>query len=303
MKRNPKRKRNGMNHRWLVSYFCVFAVLLAFVFSALFVFVVNYHYEYAYSQIDTRASNLVNNYFNPYLDGTEEGFHTGAFRFVEDFSDKSMMEVWVLDQSGKPIVSSSGFSVNPDAEMPDYALALQSTAEKGKWVGRNENGEKIMAVTTLLPARAGAVRLISSMQNIDRQLFGFALVIFGFGVLLRLGVWLLIYPFIRAIARSLGRINQTARSLGKGDWSARVDLEGMHDEVSDLGRSFNNMAVELSKAESLKNDFISTISHELRTPLTAIKGWGETIIQLGDTDGLKRHEYHCQRVSAPFRYG
>lgn len=26
------------------------------------------------------------------------------------------------------------------------------------------------------------------------------------------------------------------------------------------------------------------ISHELRTPLTAIKGWGETLLQVGDTD-------------------
>lgn len=37
------------------------------------------------------------------------------------------------------------------------------------------------------------------------------------------------------------------------------------------------MAGELSKAEQLKNDFISSVSHELRTPLTAIKGWAETL--------------------------
>ena len=36
------------------------------------------------------------------------------------------------------------------------------------------------------------------------------------------------------------------------------------------------MASELSNAEEMKNDFISSVSHELRTPLTAIKGWGET---------------------------
>ena len=34
----------------------------------------------------------------------------------------------------------------------------------------------------------------------------------------------------------------------------------------------------------MKNDFVSTISHELRTPLTSIKGWGETLMQVGDTD-------------------
>ncbi|MDD7338161.1 MAG: HAMP domain-containing sensor histidine kinase, partial [Ruminococcus sp.] len=43
-------------------------------------------------------------------------------------------------------------------------------------------------------------------------------------------------------------------------------------------------AAEISTADRLKNDFISTVSHELRTPLTAIKGWGETILQVSDTD-------------------
>ena len=37
------------------------------------------------------------------------------------------------------------------------------------------------------------------------------------------------------------------------------------------------MADELSNADSMKNEFMSSVSHELRTPLTAIKGWAETI--------------------------
>ena len=57
-----------------------------------------------------------------------------------------------------------------------------------------------------------------------------------------------------------------------------------NDEISELGETINYMASELSEADRVKNDFISTISHELRTPLTAIKGWGETLLQVGDTD-------------------
>ncbi|MBP9988479.1 MAG: HAMP domain-containing histidine kinase, partial [Ruminococcus sp.] len=46
----------------------------------------------------------------------------------------------------------------------------------------------------------------------------------------------------------------------------------------------NSMAVKIKSSDKIRNDFISTVSHELRTPLTAIKGWGETLLQIGDTD-------------------
>ena len=48
------------------------------------------------------------------------------------------------------------------------------------------------------------------------------------------------------------------------------------------------MADELSKTESVKNEFISSVSHELRTPLTAIKGWGETLNGIEDSETIKK---------------
>lgn len=74
------------------------------------------------------------------------------------------------------------------------------------------------------------------------------------------------------------------KNLLHGDFSSRIDSHHYNDEISELGETINYMASELSEADRVKNDFISTISHELRTPLTAIKGWGETLLQVGDTD-------------------
>ena len=48
------------------------------------------------------------------------------------------------------------------------------------------------------------------------------------------------------------------------------------------------MAEELSNAEQVKNDFISSVSHELRTPLTAIRGWGETLLDDDLDPGTRR---------------
>ena len=62
------------------------------------------------------------------------------------------------------------------------------------------------------------------------------------------------------------------------------------DEIGQLCASINNMAEELSNAEQVKNDFISSVSHELRTPLTAIRGWGETLLSDDDLDPETRRK-------------
>ena len=90
--------------------------------------------------------------------------------------------------------------------------------------------------------------------------------------------------FIRSIVNPVKSVGETAKRIADGDLAARIDHYPYNDEIGELCNTINDMAAKLSTADRMKNDFISTISHELRTPLTAIKGWGETLLQIGDTD-------------------
>ena len=65
---------------------------------------------------------------------------------------------------------------------------------------------------------------------------------------------------------------------------ARIESRQYDDEIGELCETINYMASEISATDKMRNDFISTVSHEMRTPLTAIKGWGETLLQVGETD-------------------
>ena len=69
-----------------------------------------------------------------------------------------------------------------------------------------------------------------------------------------------------------------ARRIALGDYDSRIE-KTYNDEIGELCDTINYMAEEISAAEQMKNDFISSVSHELRTPLTAIKGWSETLQQ------------------------
>ena len=282
------RKLSGVTKRWLYSAFSVIAgIILAVAVTAVFL-VKGYYYNYVEMTLDSHASDLVNNYFSNYIGTGDDIFVSGAINFVENFSDKDMMDVWVIDNTGRPVVSSSGFEIQDNMTMPDYDIALTSENNKGIWTGKLSNGEKVMAVTAVFPDSdgkySGAIRYICSLEEVDNTLTTITVFI----ALLAVGVMLLVLAtgsfFIRSIVRPVLHINDTAKEIAKGNLAARVDSNGMHDEIDELGSTFNDMASALGQAEELKNDFISTISHELRTPLTAIKGWGETLIQLDNSD-------------------
>lgn len=277
----------ALTKRWLFrSAVLTVAILLVICFVCGF-FVRNYYYDTVYNKLRSYSSGIVTNYFNSYT--TDAEFAAGAVDFVSEFSEKSSAEVWVIDKSGKVIVSSSGFGISYP-EMPDYYEALDSKDESlfTSWEGKIESGEKIMAVTTLIKddnsAVHGAVRYITSLDAVDSQLITVYCMIGFVFLIIALIVLISGFIFVSSIVKPIKEINETTKLIAGGNMDARIDHYLYKDEIGELCDSINNMAAEISTADRLKNDFISTVSHELRTPLTAIKGWGETILQVSDTD-------------------
>lgn len=85
------------------------------------------------------------------------------------------------------------------------------------------------------------------------------------------------------VRRRLTHLQDAARRLGAGDFSARAPEDG-GDEVTELSRAFNGMADELSKREvaleeanRARRQLLADVSHELMTPLTAVIGHLETL--------------------------
>lgn len=271
--------KNSIVKRWvltvLLSIILVIAVLAVFLCV---VFRSNY-YNAARLTLESRSSDVVLSYFNQNALSSEEQFIKTARAFVETFSDKNVMEVWVIDSSGEVIVSSTGFSVRNE-KFPDYNIA-KADGKVGEWIGKNTNGEKIMAQSYMLPSNeiitSAAVRYIVSLQDIDCQLTLIYVIVALIAVFFIILVITSGAFFIRSIINPVKKINETADRIANGDFDVSIEKYKYNDEIGQLCETINHMAHELSESEQLKNEFISTVSHELRTPLTAIKGWGETI--------------------------
>ena len=76
------------------------------------------------------------------------------------------------------------------------------------------------------------------------------------------------------IVRPVHALAGAARQISRGDYDARVSVTG-EDELTVLGRAFNEMAGSLGSAEERRRQLLSDVAHELRTPLATIDAYLE----------------------------
>ena len=265
-----KKRMKKITKRWLINSFGVVLVIVAVMVVATSVSVHSYYYngarQFLLSRSDAVATLLEN-----YSRDSSVDFSVQLRRLVEDYEYKDKAELMAISGDKKVLITSSGFEPEEDQEMPDYDQAYSSQTGVGEFVGYVGN-EKVMAVTVMsriISDDLSAMRYVVSLTRIDQQIV--TTILFSS-----------LY-FINSIIIPIGEVGQTAKQIAQGDLGVRILVE-KDDEIGELCASINNMAEELSNAEKVKNDFISSVSHELRTPLTAIRGWGETLLDSGEPD-------------------
>jgi len=238
----------------------------------------SYYYQGVRQELDSKA-NLVLNLVSRLSDGASVDLNAEIRGIVESFSDREKMEIMALDYSGQPVLTSSGFGSLGTVETPDYEEAIYSGSGKGFYTGNAENGEKIMAVTVLLPTidnEINALRFVVSLRRVDGQLMIMIVLFTALCLVILFFVVLSGLYFIKSIVVPIRDVSAVSKKITSGDLSVRLNKKS-DDELGELVGTINSMADELQTSNRVKNDFISSVSHELRTPLTAIKGWGETL--------------------------
>lgn len=105
------------------------------------------------------------------------------------------------------------------------------------------------------------------------------LILFLGGVAIAVGLGA--FPFARGLTRRLERLQAGVETLGAGNLSTRVRVEG-RDEIAALAGSFNRAATRIEELVGAHRMLLANASHELRTPLSRIRLGIELLEQTRD---------------------
>ncbi len=281
--------KKSITKRWIFNNLGVLILALAVVELAFIYSIQNYYYSSAKQYLVSKL-NAVSSVLSIHAQDNTANFSAEIRNTLETFNEKDKIELMAINSKGRVALTSSGFSPDSTVSMPDYEDAV--SGKEGYYVGSLSGGEKIMAVSMPISNLSGeysAIRMVTSLTEIDNAMKTYIIAI----TVICLAILLIIITtglyFAGSIVKPIRQISSIARKFAMGDFSVRID-NSTDDEIGELCIAINHMADELSNAEAMKNDFISSVSHELRTPLTAIKGWAETLMldSEGNSDTIKK---------------
>lgn len=269
--------KKSITKRWIVNNLGV-VVLVMLVLDLTFIYAIQSYFYSSARQYLVSKINAVTSVLSVYSQDNAANFSAEMRNMLETFNEKDKIELMAINSKGRVVLTSSGFSPDENLLMPDYEQAMESG--EGYFIGKMPSGEKILAVSVPISSFSSeysSVRMVTSLTDIDSNIrtSAIAITIVCFAIILVVVITGLY--FAGSIVKPIRQISSIARKFAIGDFSVRIS-NNSNDEIGDLCMAINHMADELSNAEAMKNEFISSVSHELRTPLTAIKGWAETLM-------------------------
>ena len=195
---------------------------------------------------------------------------------VQDNIQRGLKEVFVIDGSGT-IRARGDKSYLFDFEKPSTKILID--AEVGKplvindwendelrviiklnlfydrflYVSRSVNGNFLQ----LLNKTNETVKFYKQLESDrGRIIFDFGLLYFGFSLMLILAATWVGFWYAEKLSRPIGELVDASKKIGDGDLSIRVIESNRNDEISVLGRTFNQMTsqLELQREELLNTN-------------------------------------------------
>ncbi|QNU67878.1 HAMP domain-containing histidine kinase [Ruminiclostridium herbifermentans] len=285
----------------LLANFIIVIFISVLIFEALLIYFTHFYFYNNVESILTNQIKTTADLYSQYYSNVP--LEVNIVDNAEIFWKQTNAEVQIVLFSGEVILDSKGIIYKDLLQSEDFKSALKN--EKGVWIGRNNSGERIMAVSYQLKSDSGGVgvlRFLTSLDEIDAIIMNISLIFICIGIFVILIAIVMSILLALSIVRPLKVVMEAAELMASGNLEVRIKKD-KNDEIGKLADTLNYMAMEIQNRDKVKNDFISMVSHELRTPLTSIRGWADTIIDDGFNDreilndGINIITKECDRLT------
>lgn len=135
------------------------------------------------------------------------------------------------------------------------------------------SGGNVVGAVYLYEYDSEQAKLISEIQ---KNLLNITLV-------LAIAAIVLMLIFSRALTVRITDLAKATRIVSEGDYDHKIEIKG-NDELTELGREFNDLTQRLKETEELRRRFVSDASHELKTPLASIRLLSDSILGAENMD-------------------
>jgi signal transduction histidine kinase len=191
-----------------------------------------------------------------------------------------------------PIADSAGQVRDPDLA---FAVAARAT-RAGRIVTGTEAGQGGRMAEAAAPIGSGdrtrVVVFSSPLSDVAATVSLIRRRVLIAGGLAAIVAGLLGFAVSRALSRRIGRLEDTARRVARGDFRARFPVDRA-DELGQLAVALDDMQRQLAQLDSARKRFIATASHELRTPIFSLGGFIE-LLQDEDLSEEERDAFLAQ---------
>ncbi|MEM0911482.1 MAG: ATP-binding protein [Pseudomonadota bacterium] len=144
----------------------------------------------------------------------------------------------------------------------DRSLKVKLVSPDGLMLA-SEEGPFLLKAITNHPDRILRLSLAPDAENNNFKDLALTLLLY-----LSLSLVLIIWAL--PLVRSLSNLTDAAAKFGKGDLAERVQL-GQFSQLSQLEKSFNNMAEQIEQLVEENKLLANSLSHDLRTPLACFR--------------------------------
>lgn len=221
---------------------------------------------------------------------------TGTERFSED------VESILAGTNIRGVIENSSYTVlydtNRESELfgkvyTRDVIKLALDGEQAQMISDGENGIKMISVSVpieRIEGIVGSVYLAKTVGSIEETVRHTRTSLIVFSVLIVLLIGMLSFAMSYVVTSPIAEFTAVAREISKGNFSKRIKVRG-HNEIAQMGETFNYMCDELGLLEEKRRNFVSDASHELKTPMAGIKLICDSLVSAENLDAATVKEF------------